>query len=71
MQARLRNLVDFYKKFEDMNEARAYIVFAFDEQLGLWKIYNKQIINAGSLSSSWIRGPHLALRKPLYHSCYL
>ena len=35
LQARLRNLVEFYKRFEDMNEAGEYIVFALDERLGL------------------------------------
>lgn len=35
LQARLRNLVEFYKRFEDIEEAGEYIVFALDERLGL------------------------------------
>jgi hypothetical protein len=35
LQARLRNLVEFYKRFEDIEEASEYIVFALDERLGL------------------------------------
>jgi hypothetical protein len=33
LQARLRNLVEFYKRFEDIEEAGEYIVFALDESL--------------------------------------
>jgi hypothetical protein len=43
VQARLRNPVDFYKRVENMKEAGEYIVFALDERLALWKIYNKGI----------------------------
>jgi hypothetical protein len=43
VQARPRNIVDIYKRVEDMKEAGKYIVFAFDERLALWKIYNKRI----------------------------
>ena len=35
LQARLRNLIDFYKRFEDIEEAGKYIVFALDERLRL------------------------------------
>jgi hypothetical protein len=43
VQARPRNIVDFNKRFEDMKEAGEYVVFALDEQLAIWKIYNKGI----------------------------
>jgi hypothetical protein len=43
VQARLRNLVDLYKRVEDMKEASEYIAFAFDERLALWEIYDKRI----------------------------
>ncbi len=35
LQACLRNLVEFYERLEDMNEAGEYVVFALDERLGL------------------------------------
>jgi hypothetical protein len=35
LQASLRNLVEFYKRFEDVEEAGKDIVFALDERLGL------------------------------------
>jgi hypothetical protein len=35
MQARLRNLIEFYKRFEDIEEASKYIVLMFDERLEL------------------------------------
>jgi hypothetical protein len=31
----MRNLVEFYKRFEDIEEAGKYVVFALDERLGL------------------------------------
>jgi hypothetical protein len=72
LQARLRNLVQFYKRFEDIEEADKYIVFALDERLGLREIYNNIIeCNAESLDPSWVKRSHLAPRKSLYHPCYL
>jgi hypothetical protein len=43
VQARPRDIVDVYKRVEDMEEAGEYIVFALNERLALWKIYNKRI----------------------------
>ena len=36
LQARLWYPVEFYERFEDMNESGKCIVFALDERLGLW-----------------------------------
>jgi hypothetical protein len=56
VQARFRNLVDFYKRVEDMEEAGEHIAFALDERLAFWNVYSGGLIASDSPGSSWVRG---------------
>jgi hypothetical protein len=38
VKARPRDIVDFYKRVEDMKEAGEHIAFALDQRLALWNI---------------------------------